>query len=185
MLANYFKDCLDKATKYSYKIQKIIELLLLLYRLKQSVHVQQQQARKELAKLSFQPLDFNLAAYVNKIIGLILSSYVDDFFIVTPLIKEGKEFIKAISKALTIKDLKESEQFLKVRILKGCARKELPTEYTLVQDCYIDQTFTEIRLDSLKLVKTPIETKAKDIAIPCKDQEDNTTKIYDYCLVVG
>lgn len=156
MLVEFFAKHPNLAKQYRHNPQKIIELQLPLYGLKQSGHLQQKYIHTELGKLGFKLLKSDLLIYYNPQSGVILTLYIDDFLIFTKSNRDIDIFKIAITKFLPIKDLGIAKWFLGVKITQS----EDGLSTTLIQEQYIDQLLKETRFTESKAVANPIEPGA-------------------------
>lgn len=101
-------------SKYSH----VCKLEKALYGLKQAPRLWQKHLRKCLAEFGFEPLDSDNCLYLNKVSGILIVTYVDDFLIIGKNIDHIKKLKEKLSKKFQLEDLGPASYFLGVRITR-------------------------------------------------------------------
>jgi transposase len=97
---------------------QIIQLINALYSLKQSPRQWQIEVKKALKKLNFEPLISDESTYYNKDLRIFIITYVDDFLIIRPTLKEINHIKSEIGKVFEIKDLGPVSYFLGIQVFR-------------------------------------------------------------------
>jgi ribosome assembly protein YihI (activator of Der GTPase) len=119
-----------------------------IYGLKQSPRLWQNKLRLALYKFGYRPLMADHCLYRNPSNGVIICTYVDDFLIIAPNMKDINVVKKQLNDTFKMEDLGACKYFLGMRVTRDRANGRL----NLCQDAYIDKVMATFQIDEADVI---------------------------------
>ena len=137
---------------WNFDKSQLLLLVQALYGLKQSPRQWQLKVKTALKELGFKPLISDESTYYNVQFSIFIVTYVDDFLIFGPSIKEINRLKEKITEIFDIKDLGPIHYFLGIQILRDRPNRTIKIN----QSTYIQQIIDISCLTDIKTSPIPL-----------------------------